>query len=284
MSDLGIYALGNQRHLTAADVRAMDPLSAAQGRALAAACARVSSPEVARQLANIDRTIAASGLSVVPEPAASILRNAVIRSLFPGEEVVGGDEAIGMFDILAEQRKMNDLKIVTPRVARALLQGGQQAIQGAIEQASMKLWRRGELPGKTARDNVFWKLKWHEAEIAKLTDPNAIYKSFADLKKWVMQGFIEANAVEEGSAVPIWGAMWEEIKAALAAIPSAVVDGLKAAAKKIEDIGDTAAFYTKVSFWVALGAVGLVGYGGYKLLASQGASNVLGTYLAVRRR
>lgn len=58
----------------------------------------------------------------------------------------------------------------------------------------------------------------------------------------------------------------------------------ESAQKFAGDVADKAAFYTKAIFWVGLGVAGLVGYGAYRLLASQGASNLLGAYLGARRR
>ena len=270
----GVTVLGAET-IDAAKIRAMRPLTRAQARRLVALALSALPPgsDDARQLANMSNSVAAIKGDLVPEAAAEILRSKLIAALF-GE----ASEVVGAFDIASERRKMNDLKIVTVRVAKALLQGGQQAIAGAIEGAKQP-WYKSDLPGATARDNVKWKLLWHEATLSKLRDPNALYTPGADLKEWVMGAFIEANAVEEGAAYldTLWKAMWAEIADALAAIP-------KAAMKKLKEAADTAAFYTKTTFWVVLGAIGLVGYGGYKLLASQGASRVLGTYLAVRGR
>lgn len=188
---------------------------------------------------------------------------------------------IGMFDIQARQRDMNKLQQVPVSVAHSLLKWGQQVIENAILVANDK-----GLPGPTARKNVDDHLAWHQTALLKETNPSAMYTPGQDLKQWVMRAFIEANAVEEGSQAldSAWSQMWSEIADNLAALPAAV-------AKKVGDVAEevatTAAFYTKVTFWVAIGAVGLVAYGAYRLLRSQFASNTashaLGAYLGRRR-
>ena len=137
------------------------------------------------------------------------------------------------FNIAQAQRNMNDLKPVTVEIARILLRSGWTTIKGAIELAEGK-WRLGvypegqELPGKTARENVLGHLQWHMNTLASEyanAAPHTIYKHGSDLKKWTMQAYIEANAVEEGRASleQSWEAMWVEIREQLRKIPIAVL-------------------------------------------------------------
>lgn len=135
-----------------------------------------------------------------------------------GLDILGAsaDVIFGAFDIAEKQRQLNTLKKVPISVAAALLHGGEAAIATARTLGTDK-----KLPGQTDRDNVFWKLQWHDGALNKATDPNAIYPSGDDLKKWVMQAFIEANAAEEGSnyADAAWDDMWAEVARRLAALP-----------------------------------------------------------------
>jgi hypothetical protein len=139
-----------------------------------------------------------------------------------------------MFNIAQAQRNMNDLKPVTVEIARILLRSGWTTIKRAIELAEGD-WRLGThplgqaLPGKAARENVQGHLQWHlntlaSAEYANAA-PHTIYAPGDDLKKWTMQAYIEANAVDEGRSVfeQAWNAMWEEIREALRKIPVAVL-------------------------------------------------------------
>lgn len=141
-------------------------------------------------------------------------------------------EVLGMIDIGSAQKQMNTIGQVTAGIAQLLLKGGQTAINGARTTASAK-----NLPGGTARDNVYWKLQWHQSALAPLAGtPNAIYGSGDDLKHWVMQAFIEANAVEEGAAYldAAWTQMWNDIKIAIAALPAAVAKVVTEGAEGLE--------------------------------------------------
>lgn len=153
-----------------------------------------------------------------------------------------GVEVLGFFDVGAEQKKMNALKTVPVRVAQPLLKYGMQTIDQARKTADDK-----NLPGKTARDNVYWKLQWHKQALQAVAgNLDAIYMSGDDLKHWVMQAFIEANAVEEGAKAldDAWSAMWSEIGAAIAALPKEVA----------KTVGEVAVGATNVAKWV-IGAV-----------------------------
>ncbi len=158
---------------------------------------------------------------------------------------------LGAYDIASSQKAMNTLKQVTVNVAQALLKGG----QGAINYARTIADQRG-LPGGTARDNVYWKLQWHQNTLKPLSaTPNAMYGAGDDLKKWVMQAFIEANAVEEGAAYmdQAWDNMWREIGAALAALPKEI-------AKKVQDAAAPITTAVKWTYWIAIGtAVAVLG-------------------------
>jgi hypothetical protein len=150
-------------------------------------------------------------------------------------------------------RQMSALKQVPNSVAQELLKGGQAAINQARTIGA-------NLPGGTARDNVYWKLQWHQNNLALLKiAPFEMYPSADDLKKWVEQAYIELDVAQYGAAYAdrLWAEMWAEIATALANLPAAV------AAK----VGQTTnallsnAFGIPVWLLALLGAgVGLVAY------------------------
>lgn len=138
------------------------------------------------------------------------------------------DFVVGMEDISARQQEMNQLKQVPVRVANVLLKHGLAAINGAIADAKQP-WYRPDLPGGTARNNALGHLQWHQNTLSGLAgklDDN--YASGDDLKKYVMQAFIEANAVSEGASTSVvsfptwseWKKMWTEIGEELAKLPA----------------------------------------------------------------
>lgn len=180
---------------------------------------------------------------------------------------------LGLFDMNIEQRRMNALKPVTVSIARVLLKHGQAAIDAARAFADL----RG-LPGKTARDKVWWNLKWFTDDLAKRSNANEVYASGDSLKGVVIQAFIEWNAVEEGVATldAAWAEMWDEIATELAKLPQKVLD---AAGKAVEDV----AWYAKVSFWAVVAATGLVGYGAYRVISGPVGQSAARRYLGSRR-
>lgn len=198
-----------------------------------------------------------------------------------GVDILGGN-VIGFVDIAAEQKQMNALKPVTVRVAHALLKGGQLAINGAITGAKQP-WYKADLPGATARDNVFWKLKWHEQSLAELPpgDPNRLYAPGEDLKKWTMQSFIEGNAVEEGAAYldQAWTTMWKEIGDAIAALPA---EARKALASATSGVVES---ITGLPLWawagIAVGGTAALGYLLYKFANTKAGAAAAGA--ATRR-
>lgn len=195
-----------------------------------------------------------------------------------GLDVLGGSVVIGMFDIGNAQRNMNDLKPVTIEIARILLQGGQDAINGAVSGAKQP-WYKSDLPGDTNRKEVAGKLQWHASNLAKFSSssPAMVYPSGDDLKKWTMAAYIEANAVEEGAAYleDSWQKMWSEISSKLKAMPRAA----------LSTTGDVVETVTGVPVWAwALGGVGVVallGFAIYKLANSRTGATIAG--VAVRR-
>ena len=176
---------------------------------------------------------------------------------------------IGLIDIQSSQRRMNELKPVTLAVARALLSSGQEVIAKAVSVAKQP-WYRSDLPGESARNKVYGKLQWHAAQLgAQHDDPNTVmYASGDDLKKWVMQAFIEQNASDAGAEAAAWleikwNAMWEKIAAALASIPRQVRAALiSAASGTIEAV-------TGLPLWawltILIGGTAVVGFIAYKL-------------------
>jgi hypothetical protein len=187
-------------------------------------------------------------------------------------------EILGMFDIAQAQNNMDDLKPVTVEIAKLLLRGGQEAIDGAIKGAKQP-WYKPDLPGDKRRDNVMWKLRWHADTLGRLAGsmPHTTYVSGDDLKKWVMAAYIEANAVEEGAAYveQSWNRMWTEIRDQLAKIPKAVREAAANAVYTITGV--------PVWGWVvgAIGVVGILGWAIYKLANTRAGGAVAG--VAVRR-
>lgn len=203
-------------------------------------------------------------------------------------------ESIGAFDISYWKKQMESLKAVPVGVAQALLARGQQAINYAILTAkavdtahSISFGPAAALvqkfPRAARREEVQGKLRWHTENLAKVSPSvwaiysgytngdkeafkkaaaqiSSIYGSGEDLKKWVMEAFIEANAAEEGGAAiaKAWEAMWTEIAAALAALPKLIADQ---AGKVITSV----AWYLKWTYWLAIAggvlALGLLGLG-----------------------
>lgn len=197
-------------------------------------------------------------------------------------------QLVGAFDISAWQKQMNKLKVIPVGVAQVLLSAGQAVINWAIVTAkAIDIAKSGipfaeKLPRAANRESVMWKLKWHAERLTE-SAPTALsaylnyqsdkeafkkagtrlaapYAHGDDLKKWVMEAFIEANAVEDGASAVIdqWNKMWSEIGAALAALPAEV-------AKKAGDVAKEVAWYAKWTIWLAVlaGAValGFMGWG-----------------------
>lgn len=179
---------------------------------------------------------------------------------------------LGYIDIAQSQRRMNELKVVTVGVAQALLTGGFEAIDGAIRTAKDK-----KLPNLKTLDNARWKLIWHRDNLAKFGDRNAPYKDANDLKKWVMQAFIEANTVEEGALYidSAWTRMWNEISVEIAKLPQKAREEASKAVQNITGL--------PVWGWALVGVGGLALVGGilYAVLNSRAGAAVAG--VAARR-
>lgn len=248
----GSYALAAKEVSEFDSLRLSRPMLVETGhRVIAEALEMTNNESIMKQLLNIDMSLNEFGELFLPDSAADILSDlaesaaeepgdtAVERTTaresaqaswapptVPGD-IIGADafDVLGMIDIGSAQLKMNGLKPVTVRIAQLLLKGGQDAINGAIAGARQP-WYKKNLPGETARQEVFWKLDWHKNAIAQASggSPNAIYQPGDDLKKWAMQAFIEANAVEEGAAYldAVWVQMWKDIGQALAELPAEI--------------------------------------------------------------
>lgn len=120
---------------------------------------------------------------------------------------------------------VDGLKPVTTEIASIMLRGGLVAINGAIAGAKQP-WYRPDLPGNTRRSDVLGKLRWHVDNLRKFEESSKIvYPQAADLKKWVLEAFVEANAVEEGAAYldTAWKKMWDEIAEALRRVPKEIL-------------------------------------------------------------
>jgi hypothetical protein len=158
-------------------------------------------------------------------------------------------DVLGAIDTGAWQRQMNTIKQVPVSVARIMLRSGQDAITRAQAIAAAN-----NLPGDTARQNVKWKLAWHAESLANQKDPNAMYSSGDDLKKWALAAYVEANAAEEGAywIAQAWSAMWSEIGAAIRALPVQIA----------QEVNKTAGALLGLPIWaIVVGAVGVVGLG-----------------------
>lgn len=201
------------------------------------------------------------------------------------EEVLG--DVIAGYDLGIWRKQMDSLKQVPVSVAQVLLKYGQQAIDYAnqtaaiIDLAQAQIPFTEKLPGATRRAEVTGKLRWHKDALAKLApsamelaltkgNPEALkasmskmsatYASGADEKEWVLQAFIEANAVREGvtALTTMWNEMWAEIIEELKKLPAAV-------AKAAGDVVKEVQWYAKAATWLIIGggvlALGLIATG-----------------------
>lgn len=193
-------------------------------------------------------------------------------TLCPSDLDLLGADLVGGYDLAVYTRQMDSLKVVTVAIARALLRGGEKVIDQAIAQGQGG-WFSKALPGDATRKNAKGHLAWHAQRLAGLSDPTAPYDAALDLKKWVLQAYVEANAVEEGRAFQdaAWQDMWTEIGTELAALPQ---EAVQAAGRAVGLIMSSAtqgiAAGLGVPRWIFIGgvtvlAVGL-GFGLFKVL------------------
>ncbi len=186
------------------------------------------------------------------------------------------DMLIGLVDIGQAQIKMNGLKPVTVGIAKSLIRGGQTVMAVATEIATAH-----ELPDIQTLGTTSGHLKWHSDKLATLPDDKAVYDSGDDAKKWAMQAFIEANAVETGAAWVdgAWTRMWNEIGAELAALPKQIVQAI---ARLPGQAFEAATGIPSWAFYVGAAVlVAGVAFLGYKVITSAGGGAFLG---AVVRR
>lgn len=273
--------------------------------------------DMAAQLARMDETIVASHASTLPDKATGVLCRAIAdvaamiddgAQIYPHlaltedrllqemgakiqvlgaeeNDAAGGDEVdvvlgeladvLGMFDFNVERPKMDKLKPVTNGIAKSLVQHGLQVMSIAESTA-----KQHSLPGETDRLLAIGHLQWHVASIGKSPGgPNGLYGSADDLKKWVLQAFVEGNAVEEGAAYleEAWSQMWAEIEKQLAELPKNIVQTIaKLPGKAFEAV-------TGIPSWAFyLGTAALVagvGYVGYKIATGPVGGAVAGHYL-----
>lgn len=195
----------------------------------------------------------------------------------PGEY----ETVLGAFDIQMKQREMKGLKQVTVGVAQALLGGGQRAIDLARQ-----LSQNYSFPKDNLRDieESRGKLAWHAAAVAaQAATPQALYAHGDDLKKWVVQAFIEANVAEEGAITyegmtvgQMWEDMWTVVKKELAKLPAALRSAIAAGIETV----------TGVPAWAwAVGSVavlGLLGFAAYKIVTGPAGGAIAGAYLGRR--
>lgn len=190
-----------------------------------------------------------------------------------GTDALVGDAVESHASAIADkQRQLNQMRAMTAGAARVLLLSGQAAIDEATREAArtrgVKWWgylhpyayaverlRVGFPPPSRegSLSKVYWKLRWHQDEIDKLK-PDAPYPHADDLKRWVIQAFIEENvSEEEGDFLDrLWADMWKEI---------------------LERFGNTLTLPFRIPAWAwwTGGAVvaGVVGLGLYKRVAGR---------------
>lgn len=182
-----------------------------------------------------------------------VLGTDVLCGAVVGDAVEEDARAIGQ-----RAKQMAALKNVTVSIARSLLRGGQAAIVEAD--------KVGTRDRENHRANIRGHLQWHRDALDKAAaTPDAVYASADDLKKWVLESYIEANVAREGRAraEQIWSEMWREIGAGIADYARRAGNVLAAPFLAVESAA-------KVSGWVWAGGiaavVGLVGYGAYRVL------------------
>ncbi len=156
---------------------------------------------------------------------------------------------------------MNSLKLFTVAIARSVVKHGIQVANETIGSAE-----NADLPGITSLRKTLGHLAWHADELAKQSDPTAIYAPTSDLKNWAIAAFVDANAVEEGSgrASQLWSSMWTEIGDELARMPAKIVATVAAVPGQIFE---AATGFPSWVLWVG-GAVAfiVVGFGVWKIL------------------
>jgi hypothetical protein len=190
-------------------------------------------------------------------------------------EIGSGLDLLGAYDIGQLQLQMNTLKQVTVGIARALVKGGQSVAKQTIDEATAN-----DLPGITSLKNTQAHLQWHANKLSGLSDPTAMYDSSDDLKKWAMQAWIDANAVDEGAGYQqqAWDDMWTEIGTNLVSLPAKVANTVMAIP------GQIVKGVTGIPLWAwILGGVGLVvlvGVGVFKLLK---VATPVATHVAMAR-
>ncbi len=191
------------------------------------------------------------------------------------------DDIIGSEDIQARQREMNALRNVPVVVANVLLRYGIQAIQKA-QSGAKQPWYKFDLPGETKRNEVYWKLQWHLAELGKYAmTPNVMYPSADDLKKWVMSAYIEEGAVEEGSADPTWRKAWSDYGDMMAEVGRVIASLPKEIAKAVgRTMNDVVQGATGVPIWgwaiIGTGVLGALGFFLYKMANTSAGAAVAG--------
>lgn len=154
-----------------------------------------------------------------------------MRAYSHGLDVLGSARVVfGAFDLGVIQHALDRIKPMSVAQAKVLVSYGQKVIDAAIKAAdaaprTSPLWTvalgplasyamsSGPLPGDASRQNVKWKLAWHQDALSKLFSPQAPYGAADDLKTWVRQAYIEWNASEEGSkyAQANFDAMLDEV-------------------------------------------------------------------------
>lgn len=189
-------------------------------------------------------------------------------SYLAGMAVLGADAGVDIRRVTSALR----VRPMSGAMARRFLAQGLFAINFARKNYKEPgaLIFTGPPPALTATyDSIENRLKMLQAGIDASSGaiPDGIAKEVTDVTQ---QAVIEFNKVAQGRAdlEKARNEFLNDVIANAAEIPAAVASGAKYVAEKAKEAGQEVAFYGKVTFWAAIGAVGLVGFGAYKALAN----------------
>lgn len=173
-----------------------------------------------------------------------------------GSDILGSSVGADTDAITKTLTTIARIKKASVAEAQLLLSGAQDAINKA-RAANVNN------DGRSAtRDEIYWKLKWHENNINNQRDkPNAAYGSIDDLKLWAARAFSEYDVIKTGKAALAanWEMLWADMGKNLADLPQNARDAA----------GDAVEWFTGIPAWAwVLGGAalfGLLGYGLFKV-------------------
>ncbi len=184
---------------------------------------------------------------------------------------IGADAGV---DIVQVNRTIRGIQPLRARAARKLAQIGIKLLQtaNAVDSSPGATKRRLELLGELLHIDETLASGPQDLDLGDGPE------SAAEItRNKVLAAVAEFNAVADAqqSLAQYRAKIFPDIVSNAQAIADGVYDATK-------NLGSEVAWYAKATVWAVIGAVALIGYGGYKLLSSQGASNVLGAYLGRR--